>query len=418
MNRVKQSLLVTFDFSQRGKSGTGLAAASLISACRSHQEYQTSFSIEHLPIRMPVHPEKPLSPIDVYNQIISLKDIQHLDNLIIACYVWSSYLVNPLITMFRKNGFTGKIILGGYQIHRATCKSLYPDADIYISGYGETALPKAILMDRHITSQVVEEKVDFENISSPFLDGSFQLEYGMDMIHWETSRGCQFKCNFCAHRDLVETTKERVHPMGFDKIKAELDLFKKFNINKINVLDPVFNRGDIHKKVLKYAISIDLKSLLSLQVRFEMIDEEFLFLCKQLNVELEFGLQTAIEKEYNIINRTNNLPKVSKKIDLLKQFNQPFEVSLIYGLPEQTFNSFKQSIQFLTDRCDCIIKAFPLMLLEGTELINQKDRFCLKEDVIDESKIPHVVESNSFTRQEWQKMHNLAKSLTPNKEAA
>ncbi|WP_299728822.1 radical SAM protein [uncultured Endozoicomonas sp.] len=418
MNKIRQSLLVTFDFSQRGKSGTGLAAASLISACRSHEDYGTSFLIEHLPIRMPVHPEKRLSHIDVYNQITSHNDIQRIDSLIIACYVWSSDLVNPLIAKCRENGFTGKIILGGYQIHRATCKTLYPDGDIYIPGYGEAALPKAILMDRHITSQVVEEKVDFEHISSPFLDGSFQLEYGMDMIHWETSRGCQFKCNFCAHRDLVETSKDRVHPMGFDKIKAELDLFKKFNVKKINVLDPVFNRGDLNKKVLKYAISINLQSLLSLQVRFELIDEEFLFLCKQLNVELEFGLQTAIEKEYRIIERPNHMPSVGKAISLLTQFKQPFEVSLIYGLPEQTFNSFKQSIQYLTDRCNCIIKAFPLMLLEGTELINQKDKFGLKEDVIDESKIPHVVESHSFTRQEWQKMHNHAKSLTNNMEAA
>ncbi|AMO56204.1 hypothetical protein GZ77_05160 [Endozoicomonas montiporae] len=415
MKQVLNALMVTFDFSQRGKSGTGLAAASLMSACRSHEKYHTSFVIEHLAITMPEQMKESLSHMEIFSRISNHTDLRRLDNLILACYVWSSNIINPLIALCREKGFNGKVILGGYQIHRKNCKELYPYGDIYIPGYGEASLPEAIMAEKSITAQIIEQPVNFEVLPSPFLDGSYDLKPNNEMLHWETSRGCQFKCNFCAHRDLISNG---VHLMNFDKIKAELRLFKAFNVKKINVLDPVFNRGDRCKDILRYAASINLTSLLSLQVRFEMIDEEFLGLCKKLNVELEFGLQTIIEEEYKLIERPNNIPKIEQAIKLLKKLDQPFEVSLIYGLPNQTYNSFRKSIQFLLDRCDCVIKAFPLMLLEGTGLIEQKDKYGLKEGIIDNSNIPHVVASNSFTRSEWEKMDRLAKSLNTTREAA
>ena len=39
----RKVLLITFDFSQRGKSGTGLAAGCLLAACKSHQAYGNGF---------------------------------------------------------------------------------------------------------------------------------------------------------------------------------------------------------------------------------------------------------------------------------------------------------------------------------------------------------------------------------------
>jgi radical SAM superfamily enzyme len=151
--------------------------------------------------------------------------------------------------------------------------------------------------------------------------------------------------------------------------------------------------------------------MLSLQVRFERFNEEFLNHCSQLNVHLEFGLQTADVNESRIIERGNNMNRVDKSIKLIQEWKQPFEVSLIYGLPGQTVNSFKDSIEYLQQRGVDIIKAFPLMLLEGTKLAEDKDKYAIVEGVIDEGGIPHVVESFSFTKSEWQVMHYYANNL-------
>jgi len=411
MTQLTSALMVTFDFTQRGKSGTGLAAASLIAACHKHEGYGEEFIIEHLPIKMPEAPEI-IQPENVVRAIETQQKIDKIDRLILACYVWSSHLIEPVIALCKQKGFTGKVILGGYQVTKDTCKELYPSGDYYITSYAEFALPIAILDNTAITSILVDSTMDknsdFIGLPSPYLSGAYQIEQNQEMIHWETHRGCVFKCNFCVHRDLQTGS---VFDLDKSRIEKELKLFNTKNIKKINVLDPVFNRGPNHIETLETAVKIGLKSQLSLQTRFEMINEEFLNLCAQLNVYLEFGLQTAIEKEFKVIDRPNNLIKVKEAITLLKKWNQSFEVSLIYGLPNQTVSSFKESIRFLHEQGITNIKAFPLMLLEGTDLKKNQDKYGLKEGYIDDSRIPHVIESNTFTRSQWEVMHLIAKNL-------
>lgn len=419
MNTPTNAIMVTFDFSQRGKSGTGLAAASLLVACKDHPAYSSQFTIDHLAISMPELDQPRLTPEQVIEQIQQHSDITKIDRLILACYVWSTHLIEPIISLCKERGFRGKTILGGYQIFNDTCKALYPSGDYYISSYAEQALPAAILDDTantivttgKIMKENMEKDEDFHNLPSPYLDGTYAIEHGQEMIHWETHRGCIFKCNFCLHRD-IKTNK--VFDLNESRIMKELAYFKEKEIKKINVLDPVFNRGPNHLEVLKTAIKIDLKSELCLQVRFELITDEFLSLCSQLNVHLEFGLQTAIKEEYATIERPNNLKQIKKSILLLNRYKQSFEVSLIYGLPMQTVDSFRESIRFLTRQGITNIKAFPLMLLEGTDLKNKQDEFGLKEGHIDDSGIPHVIASNTFTHNEWKIMHSIASNLETN----
>lgn len=416
MNTPKKALLVTFDFSQRGKSGTGLAAASLLAACKAHNRYSSDFTIEHLPIEMPKEGHSALMPQDVLDSIKEYHDITNLDRLVLACYVWSTHLIEPLIQLCRQEGFQGKTILGGYQIVESTCQALYPSGDYYISSYAEKALPAAILDESpdtisstgKIMDQSMDKTEDFQDLASPFLDGTYAISQGEEMIHWETHRGCIFKCNFCLHRDIKTNS---VFDLNQSRIMKELALFKQKGIKKINVLDPVFNRGPHHKDILKEAIRLGIESELCLQVRFELIDEKFLELCSQLNIHLEFGLQTAVKEEWVTIERPNCLQKIEKSISLLKRYQQSFEISLIYGLPNQTVASFKQSIRFLTKHGIHAIKAFPLMLLEGTDLKDKKDEFGLIEGLIDDSGIPHVIASSTFSHSDWKIMHRIAQQL-------
>ncbi|MGR5469817.1 hypothetical protein ACPV51_21585, partial [Vibrio astriarenae] len=149
-----------------------------------------------------------------------------------------------------------------------------------------------------------------------------------------------------------------------ETIKKELDLFKEKNVQRINVLDPIFRKGRRSYEILEYAIGIGLEAELVFQVRFEDINERLLALFSKLNTHLEFGLQTAIKSESIVINRRNNIEKISSAISMLQDKRVSFEVSLIYGLPTQTLESFFESVDFLKRRGVSEVKAFPLMLLE------------------------------------------------------
>lgn len=409
MNKIKKCLLVTFDYTQRGKSGTSFAAGVLLSACKQHQHYGEQFTVDHLSIEMHKNEAKNPSVEENTNEINKQYKLEELHGLAIGCYVWNTDLIEPLIARCRENGFSGNIILGGYQIHKETCKTLYPSGDIYLPSYGEESLPKAFIQGKVLNKLILSERVNFESLQSPYLDGSIQINENQPMVHWETQRGCYYSCSFCAHRDV---TSNKVHDFSMETVKKELRLFQEKNVQRINVLDPIFRKGRRSYEILEYAIEIGLKAQLVFQVRFEDINERLLGLFHKLNTHLEFGLQTAIKDESVVINRRNNIDRVSSSIAMLQKKNMSFEVSLIYGLPTQTLHSFTQSIQFLQDRNVSNIKAFPLMLLEGTQLSEDRDSYGVKEGHIDDSGIPHVVESDSFTNEDWKAMRELAKKLT------
>ena len=82
--------MVTFDFTQRGKSGTGFAAGSLLSACRSHEQHDRKFTIEHLAIPMTNIAKEQLSVIKIVDSINAKIPLTNLDRLALACYVWRS----------------------------------------------------------------------------------------------------------------------------------------------------------------------------------------------------------------------------------------------------------------------------------------------------------------------------------------
>jgi hypothetical protein len=53
------------------------------------------------------------------------------------------------------------------------------------------------------------------------------------------------------------------------------------------------------------------------------------------------------------------------------------------------------------------------MLLRGTELYHEKEKWNIKEEMNGEFAIPVVTSSNSFTRHDWEQMNDIANNLTP-----
>ena len=157
-----------------------------------------------------------------------------------------------------------------------------------------------------------------------------------------------------------------------ERVFSELDLFKKYNVGKINFIDPIFNYGENYLNILKYIIQTNIESKIALQTKFELINgkkgEEFLNLCSKINVVLEFGLQTVYEDEFKAIKRSNKIKHVTEIIKSLNKREIDYEVNIIYGLPRQTIESFNGTIKYLQSiNCKKIV-AHPLMLLKGTEL--------------------------------------------------
>ncbi len=410
---MKNLLIISFDLTRKGESRMPLAIGSMLSFIKKDKNYGTQFQIKHLSINMLQSPQK--IQIEDFEYQLLVYDFSKFDFLALSAYVWNEYLTNDLITHLRKNhGFRGKVILGGYQIsYSENLQAEYPDCQHFIQGHGEQ--PLVDILNNDTTSTILKRPVDFSTIPSPYLTGEIQIEPFQKRLRMETKRGCPYRCSFCAHRDLV---LNKVYKHDLEKVFRELTLFKTKQVQKINIIDPIFNVGKEYLQVMKEMVNINLNSLISVQARFETIfgerGEQFLDLCEQLNIHLEFGLQTANEIESSIIKRKNHPRKIKLAMDKLNARNIPYEISLIYGLPMQTLDSFKQSIDFVFENGCQSVTAFPLMLLKGTELYQQKATFGFVEQSQGIYDIPTVIRSDSFTEYEWLEMAAIAEGLMVN----
>lgn len=410
-----RTLLISFDLIRPGEPGTSLAVASILAHQRSKGPWRERMSVDHLSINMLEHGGS--ATVEDFMGRLHVVGVDRYHAIALSAYIWNEYLIHPFIRCLRQLGFKGKVVLGGYQITYGKPEALvqrYPDCQVFISGNAEQAFAE---LPDHLDSPhpvFLNKAVEFAQLASPYLTGELSVPFAARMVRLETKRGCPYRCSFCAHRDLL-THRVSKHPL--ERVFEELAYLADRRVQRINVLDPIFNAGPEHLEVMREIDRLHMRSTFTLQARFENIrgalGAAFLDLCERGQYHLEFGLQTTDPVVSRNTDRANRMDLVDAALTHLVQRGISFEVSLIYGLPGQTVDSFQRSIDHL-QRMGCHdIKAWPLMLLPGTKLNEQKEQWGMQEEDVGEFRIPVVTRSNSFDRTGWEAMGNLARSLTP-----
>lgn len=435
LNRIqfKKVLQLSLDWCRPKDPPISLGAASIVSHLRNH-------NIDVTPLSYNVN--SPQFDTDaVIHEIFANSPDDHT-LLGIGAFVWNETNLQDILSKLHNYNFPGKILLGGPQISYATSnlEEYYPLVDIFCRGYAEDAVLKLVtssttdkpfptiggIVYKGLPDMKQQATCNLEALPSPFLDGTVPPQ---KFLRWETQRGCPFRCSFCQHRESDLPTASSLQtrqPFSNNRILEEVEWLTKKQVADIAVIDPTFNAGPNYLDVMSSFIYHQFQGKLALQCRFEMIKDTFLEKVAQLNllgarVVLEFGLQTVIKDEAKAIQRPNQMKKVEDTIAKLKAMDIEYEVSLIFGLPLQTLNSFIESVNFCLNNGVPIVKAWPLMILRGTPLDTRmmREAYGLKEmsisasDEIDrvQVNIPHVVSSSTFSYEEWVKMTKIAALL-------
>jgi len=408
----RRIILVDFTWTRDKDPRIPLGHASLLASLRANTDVDTRSLV------VPVNVGN-VSPSAVAHWVLNhIEDVNHKDvDVALGAYVWGEGLLRKVIACIRAAGFEGRIILGGPQISYsgAGLERLYPDVDAFVRGYGEQVLCELVAWPDHqeivgvhfagTRDCVGQANVVLDSLPSPWLTGTISLA-GQRFIRWETQRGCPFRCAFCQHREAGARLLRRA--MGSARIAAEIDLFCQHEVQDIAVLDPIFNASSRSTAILQRFAGNGFRGRLSLQCRAEMVTDAFLDAAQALNVRLEFGLQTVHRSESEAVQRRNNIPRVDAALAVVRKRGIDHEVSLIFGLPMQTLRSFEESVRWCLDREVPVIKAFPLLLLRGTGLDRDRSRWGL---VTDGSSMPIVVESSTFTGDDWLAMSRLSEAL-------
>ena len=337
-------------------------------------------------------------------------------DLAIGVYVWNERLVQSLCGELRRRDFGGRIVLGGPQISYAPpgVAARYPDADVFVRGYGEQALTALMVGgDRPISGVVrrgepdlgLQAMCELSELASPFLEHLVVPSPGC-FLRWETQRGCPFRCAFCQHKEAGARLRRRALDAG--RVAAEIDLFCEARVGSIAVLDPIFNLGDQSVPILDRFAERGFQGRISLQCRAEAVTPDFLDAAQRLDVCLEFGLQTVHDAEGRAIRRRNNVAKVDQVLADVRRRNIDHEVTLIFGLPQQTAASFEASVDWCLQRSVPVIKAFPLLLLRGTELDAERDDWDLRTSG---GEMGMVTRSSTFSEADWFRMAQVSEAL-------
>lgn len=418
----RRLLLVALDWTRAKDPPLSLGQASILAHLKHHEVpvLAHSWAVNH--------------PHFSAQQVVEFA-MSHADkntDLALGAYVWNESALQNILKSLKSQRFPGRVILGGPQVSYVSDNSVlegyYPHADVFIRGYAEEALLK-LMQSPHFSNPIKgihyqgipdlggTAAADLESLSSPFLSGLIQPQ---PFIRWETQRGCPFRCSFCQHREPDKTYLRRRH-LNRSRIESEIHWIAQHPvIQDIAVLDPTFNSGPHAVETIDLLTATGYRGKISLQCRADMVQAEFMrAVCdfnQQAHVVLEFGLQTIHKEEQRLIERPTNLPKVGRAITSCLEKGIAVEVSLIFGLPGQTFSSFKQSVEYCINLGVPNIHAFPLMLLRGTRMHDRKAELGLLESneiahpAINriQTDIPHVISSHSFTPAHWQEMAQLA----------
>lgn len=186
-----------------------------------------------------------------------------------------------------------------------------------------------------------------------------------------TSRGCPFRCKYCAISEFWESMRYHSH----ERIITELNLIisKEGNTNVI-IYDDLFG---INKKRLKLLVDsvraegIHKKLTFNCNARASVFDEEIAQMFVDMNIKnVVFGMESANDRILGYMKGATTAKQNQKALDICKKYNITAVPNFIVGFPTETkaeaadtYWFIKKNIKDLTD-----FRVFPACPLPGTHL--------------------------------------------------
>jgi hypothetical protein len=329
------------------------------------------------------------------------------DCVAFSLYVWNKQRVVGLAQKIRATDSKIVLVVGGPE---ATACAPEIEAlnlfDVVVSGEGERVFSAVVQRDAqqgllkqtgHDTSQI--KGIDLTKQVSPWLSGVLKPDHG---VLWETSRGCPFQCAFCYDARGSAGVRE----IPFDRLEQELKLFVRQGVSQVWVLDSTFNfPAERGKKLLRLMIEHAPQLHYHLEAKAEFLDQETVTLLQQICCSVQVGLQSARPQVLKYINRSLDVQGFRDKVKMLSDGGITFGIDLIYGLPHDDYSGLCESINYALECCPNHVEIFPLALLPGTKLFDQREQYGLQALAAPPYTVTH---SSHLSPQQFQQCQALA----------
>ncbi|MFO7983877.1 MAG: radical SAM protein [Desulfuromonadales bacterium] len=324
-----------------------------------------------------------------------------------SVYTWNRNRTWALARDLRNSSPQISLIAGGPEA-TADPQAFFRDAlfDGVVRGDGEAVFPALVealergkdptglpglIWDGVVGPSLDEEAPGLasENLPSPWLGGILPLTEG---LLWEVSRGCPFSCDYC----FDSGGRSSVRHLPWTRLEAELELFARNGVSQIWILDSTFNfppaRG---KKLLRLILDRAPHIHFHLEGKAEFLDNEMISLLSRIDCSLQLGLQSMHPEVLHTIGRGFDPDDFCHKAERLSAEGVIFGFDLIYGLPGDTLDGFRGSLEAALKLAPNHLDIFRLSVLPGTVLHRQSE----KHGLIAQSDPPYeILESATYSR--------------------
>ncbi len=163
-----------------------------------------------------------------------------------------------------------------------------------------------------------------------------------------TSRGCPYKCIFCAGRTMSGT---KVRMRSAENVLHELDwLCADYGIQEMIYLDDhfLFNKNraiDIMTGIIerKYPITWKCGNVAVFALDKQILDLKRRSGCYQVTISIESGVQEVLSR---IIKKPVNLQKAKEVVGYAKSLGFEVASNFIIGFPQETWDQIRRTIEF------------------------------------------------------------------------
>lgn len=322
--------------------------------------------------------------------------------LALSLYVWSRYRMYELTRRVRFRYPNMRIVWGGPDVSDAAYATelltIHQAVEVIVRDEGERTfarlihhwlgsgkplaeIPGITYRDEdgiHDTGPV-DYLDDLDEI--PSLLDSPELSAIIDEIPdiaLETFRGCYMGCAYCYWGGSTRRaySNERVFS-DLERVLAQK------NIKKIWFFDSMFGyKKSMAKELLRFIVARKAPDQsITMFPNLDFIDEELCQLLKQAGVYIEAGIQTINEDAYEYLNRKWDKRFLDSKIPLLEKYGLRANAQqLILGLPGDSIDGFRRSIDYAFDMHPEAIQVFPFSVLPATGYWRRKEEFRVRHE--------------------------------------
>ena len=185
-----------------------------------------------------------------------------------------------------------------------------------------------------------------------------------------TSRGCPFTCTFC--HDARGVFRQR----SVENVIAELkELKEKYAISEVAFWDDIFT---LNKQwVYKFCEEMEkLNMVWSCYTRLDLIDEPLLRAMKKAGCwNIFFGIEAGSQELLDNIKKKMTVEQMKEKVKLVKRVGIAIRGSFMIGLPGETPEKARQTIQFAIDLDPDYAQFTITTPYPGTELWKTAEQF-------------------------------------------